>query len=427
MATLSSEVFKSVTLAAWSWADSIERADPSERVVVSRKDFNDKLRGRSFQRWKDFKQTLGPDAEPARNVAGELRLMSGLSITFVIILNVLIFAFIAYIVTRLGKERERYAMWASFALLSVYGLLVTIYCYWAYEQEEQRVITYFMFGLVPFTISAASYILAGLLLDLLRSATTEEGFKTSLWDRMNPWASRLDGRFIFFLAVLPGLLVSIHLGNTVSTGFDNGAIHLDILSLCLFVDVFRSVGHFAYLLAPVWSIGESPDAISSRPGLCYVFYMLCLAWYFVLARLEAVKSGVLLADQTKIHTLACLTSYTFFPLSLYLTIKNMQEFFELFIEQRVWLQTLLLLSSVALTAAFMLLVAMYFDAIEPNLMGIGAIIWVVIYAAYKLSHDSLLGFIIAMIPLSVGAFGAVFLAVQHAAAVREALHVAFAW
>jgi len=393
---------------------------PGDRVAVSHADFDEKLRGRAFRRWADFKGALGPHARLEPEVGGEVRLMSGLSIAFVVILNVLIWAVVAYVVILLHEKGPRTVGWAVFGILCTYAAGVEAYCQHVYADPGMRVITNFLFGVVPLAVSSASYVLALLVLDMVRSATCDS-FDASIFSRLRPWEESFDGRFIFFLAVLPGLAVSIHLGNTVSTGFEAAATHFDVLSLCLFIDVGRFVGHLSYLVAREWSIGKSPTSISSRPGLCYVFQALCLGWYFVLARLEAGMSSVVLSDRTKIHTLACLTSFVCFPLSIYLAVMNLREFFGTLEVPRLWLETLALLASVTLIALFMLLVAVVFDAIEPNLMGIAALLWVVFSGAWKFSSGDLLLFIIGLVPLSGLAYGAAVLSSQHAQLIRKAL------
>jgi len=360
-------------------------------------------------------------------VKGEVRLMSGLTLAFIVILNVIVCSVIA-VITTFGHvlHRPRTAGWLVVAFLGVYGLSVYLYCQWAYRDPELRVITNFLFGAVPLAISSACYVMALLALDAWRAVVEGEDWETRLFKPLRPWQESFPGRLIFFLAVLPGLAVSIYLGNTVSTGFKAAATHFDVLSLCLFIDVGRFVGHGAYLLAREWSIGKSPDSITSRPGLCYVFYLLSLAWYVLLARLEAGGQSLVLRDQTKIHTLACLASYVFFPIAIYLTVLNTREFFEQFEQKRGWLETLTLVLGILIVAAFMLMVGVVFDAIEPNLLGIATLLWAVFYTAGKVSGANLLAFILVLIPLAAAAFGAAIFATQHAVALREFLLAAVA-
>lgn len=408
-------------------------ANLDDRVAVDQAAFEAKLRGRSFKRWSDFKRVLGKDAQIEPEMGGEVRLMSGLSIAFVIILNVIVWAVIAYVVAILSVDYPRYAGWAVFGILCFYAFAVNAYCQHAYSDPKQRLVTNFLFGLVPLAVSSAAYCLALLILDLVKS-TAVDGFSNHIFSRLKPWEESFGGRFIFWCAVLPGLIVSIHLGNTVSTGFENVTAHVDVLSLCLFIDVGRFAGHSSYLVAREWSIGKSPDSISSRPGLCYVFHILCLVWFMGLARLEAGHSSFfiddgtkfLIADSTKIRTLVCLTSFVFFPLSLYLIYANLLEFFEMFRTKRPWLESVVLLTMVFLLAIFMLTIAVVFDAIEPNLMGIAAMLWVVFYGAWKLSDGTLLSFIFMMTPLAALMFGAVILASSHARTIRTGLLAALA-
>lgn len=402
-------------------------APEDDRVAISRSDFREKLRGRTFKHWGDLKESLGAEAQLDPNVGGEERLVSGLSIAVVIILNVLVWAVAAYIAKLLGKSRPRLAAWIIFSIIAVYGFCVHAYCQHAYADPHQRLVTNFLFGAVPLAVSFASYVLALLVLDVVRSTTSKDGFDAKLLDRLNPWQERFDGRLIFFIAVLPGLAMSIHLGNTVSTGFRAAATHFDVLSLCLFIDVGRCVGHLAYLVAPKWSIGKSPDSISSRPGLCYVFHVLSLAWYFVLARYQPGQNGFTSVDQTKIRTLACLTSLVFFPLSIYLACANNNEFFGLFEEQHKHLRALVLIICVLVISLFMIVVSIVFDTIEPNVMGIGAMLWVVFYGAWTFSDGSLLAFILVLIPLAAVVFGFVSLLSHHADMFRNSMLAALRW
>jgi len=403
---------------------------PGENVVISRDRFESQFRGKAgtVRDWRSFKGAAGPQQQDS----GEVRFMSGLSIAFVIILNVLVWAVIIFTAATIGEragataesqqKAPRLAAWAVFGILSVYAATVYAYCRYAYQDPSQRVITNFLFGVVPLAISCASYVLALLVLDFIRSSGNDGcGFATSLVSRINPWEEAFDGRLIFFLAVLPGLAMSVYLGNTVSTGFKNGATHIDVLSLCLFVDVGRVAGHLSYLVAPVWSIGKSPDSISSRPGLCYVAYVVCVAWYIMLLRLDVGKTGIIVSDPTKIRTLASLTSYVFFPLSLYLIIRNLMEFFDSFETWRPAVMTTVLCGLVLLHAILMMLIGVVFDALEPNLMGIGALLFVVFFAAYRMSGGILFLFILAMIPLSAIMFGGVVLASSYAGPMRKGI------
>jgi len=395
----------------------INAHEPTERVAVSHEDFHKKLRGHSFEHWSDFKKALGKAAHLAPEVGGEVRLTSGLSIAFVIILNVLIWAVVAFILAMMKEKGPRLRGWTVFFILCIYGASVGAYCNHAYADPDLRIITNFLFGAVPLAVSAASYLLALLVLDLIRS-TMHDGWETSFSSRLRPWEESFDGRLIFFLAVLPGLALSAHLGNSVSTGFQAAATHFDVLSLCLFIDVARYAGHCSYLFYPEWSIGKSPSSISSRPGLCYVFFGVCLWWYVVLARLEAGRASALLADGTKIHTLACLTSFAFFPLAIYLGIMNVREFFEQLEVHRALTQKLMYILVVFMVAVFMLVTAVVFDAIEPNLMGIAGLLFVVFFGAFTLSYD-LLSFILAMLPLAALAYGAAVCSNRYAPMIRS--------
>jgi len=381
-----------------------------EQVVVNRDTFNEHIRGRKFQRWHDFQTAAGNQSADEVEIGGEERLAGGLSLAFAIILNVLVWCFVGYVCRVLTKWSERLAAWVAFGMLCAYGFIVNACCWSMYQDPAQRLITNFIFGLVPLAVSSASYVLALIVFDAVRPPSTaeEEGGHKQLGHALNPFQQIFFGRLIFCAAVLPGLATSVYLSGRVSTGFAEGAAHFDILSLCLFVDSGRFAGHFCYLIAPEWSIGQSPTSIRSRPGVCYVIFVVCLAWYVVLL-CSVAGHGIrfLVADNTKVHTLVCLTTTVFVPLSLYLEYTGLRE-----CEQSmppgcsIFWWTLTVLQH----ALFMLMVGVAFDAVYPNLIGVALLLWAVFYTARKLSGGSLAGFVLALLPLAVIAFGVLFVA-----------------
>lgn len=390
----------------------VQRPDGSsdEQVVVNRDTFVERIRGRKFQRWRDFEKAAGNQSAAQSEVGGEERLTGGLSLAFVIILNVLVWCFVGYIISVLSKTSERLAAWVAFGILCTYGFIVNMCCWKMYQDPKQRLITNFIFGLVPLAVSSASYVLALLVFDAVRSPSAEEGGRKKLRYALNPFQQIFVGRLIFCLAVLPGLATSVYLSGRVSTGFAEEATHFDVLSLCLFIDSGRFAGHFFYLIAPEWSIGLSPTSITSRPGVCYVIFAVCLAWYFVLLCVVAGNDvSFLVADSTKIHTLVCLTTTVFVPLSLYLEYTNLEEYMQAMPSAAGWFIFWRILS-VLQHAIFMLIVGVMFDAIYPNLVGIVLLLWAVFYTAFKLSGGSLAWFILALLPLAIIAFGVLFLA-----------------
>jgi len=398
-----------------------------DRVVVSRRTFQEKLRGEKINRWRDFKRKLGPEAKLAPEVGGEERFTSGLTIAFMIILTVLVCSIAGYAIfliqTKVGENKmsTRYCAWVALGIVSLYAWGMYIFCKYAYSDPELRLSSYFLFGIVPFAISVASYIIAALVLDFIRSMSSDNGFNDSLFDRLNPWEEHFDGRLIFFFAVLPGVAMSLYLSNTVTTGFESAATHVDIICFALFVDLFRLFGHFFYLIAPVWSIGKDPRSISSRPGLAYVFQFLCLALFVGLGHIEACASGFILKDRTKIHTLASLTSYVFFPLSVYLSVANIGEAFDQFYTAREQLKTTVILLAILGISLLMLLVAVVFDIIDANVMGISGILAVVFFAAYRFSNQNILQFILILAPLAGLGFCVIMLASHYGDVIRRGL------
>jgi len=396
----------------------VAKGDPDDRVVVSRDTFKEHLRGESFRRWRDFKEVLGPEARLGHKVGGEERLMSALSIAFVIMMNVVVGCVVALAIKVCDDKAPKLAGWAAFFLLAAYACIVDVYCHYAYKYPDQRLITNILFGLVPCALSAASYLLALLIVDMNRPAISKHGFDKSIFSRSEIWKETFFGRLMFLLAVLPGFAMSVHLNRTVSTGFEAVATHFDVLSLCLFVDVFRVVLHSVYLFLPEWSIGKSPK---STPGMCYIALLLCLILYIALARVEAKGSGVILRDRTKIHALACLTSYVFFPLSLGVSLMNLEAFFSNQGETRNkdgLLETIAFLAVVFVIAMFMLVVSVIFNAVEANLMGIVSMLFVVFYGAGRVS-TSLSTYILVMILLSAFALCGVMMSSVYADDLRE--------
>lgn len=401
-------------------------------VVVSEESFEKSIKGRKFEKWQDFKEAAGDqsklpsnDSAAAKIAGAEQQLTGGLSLAFVVILNALVWCIVFYIIAQMAYWSERSAVWAGFVILCVYAFTVNACCWELYEDPDMRLITNFLFGLVPLAVSSASYLFALLVLDIVKLLTLEDGGKGSLLEGMNPFQQILVGRLVFFLAVIPGLATSLYLSSEVSTGFTSGAAHFDVLSLCLFIDSGRFAGHLFYLAAPEWSIGKSPTSISSRPGVCYVVWAVCWAWFAVLACMVAGHEvPFLVTDETKTHTLLVLTCVVFVPLSMYLDYKNVGEFIDLFEESTPRLHSTCLILSLLWHALFMLFIGVVFDAIEANLIGVCLLLWVVFYTAARVCsafHNSILGFILALVPLAGAALALLLAASRHAPELRATL------
>lgn len=312
--------------------------------------------------------------------------------------------------------------------------------------------TNLLFGLVPWTVSCACYLLAMIFVDLKRQfreplpqTETEANQRTN--DNLS-WITggrpsritesveelQLDIRVCLFLAVLPSLAISLLFTATFATGFTGVGTFFDVLALCLFVDVWRLVLHSSLLLAPVWTLtGRRPSGGMSSPreqasndtrplpGAVMLTFLLCLVWYAVLILMKHHEVGFVgLNDPIKIHVLACLTSYVFFPTCLALSLYYNETFFRKHLELPTEATTATWLLMVWISAAFMLLAATIFNATEPNSIGIVGMVFSILYAAVKFTTN--VPECIGMMTCSTAVtFALVFASVHYADRIRDAL------
>eukprot|EP00439_Symbiodinium_sp_Y106_P018630 s2970_g2.t1 len=235
-------------------------------VVVSQDVFEKRFRGHAFGHWKDFVVAAGEQNNPG----GEARLKAGFTLLFAAIATVTVGTVIGYVIS--SEVATPYTAWVVVFILLAYAGAVFVYCFLTYEDPAQRVVTNLLFGLVPWTVSCACYLLAMIFVDLKRQfreplpqTETEANQRTN--DNLN-WITggrpsritesaeelQLDMRVSLLLAVLPSLAISLFFTATFATGFTGVGTFFDVLALCLFVDVWRLVLHSSLLLAPMWTL-----------------------------------------------------------------------------------------------------------------------------------------------------------------------------
>mmetsp|Transcript_53960 Transcript_53960/g.167233 ORF Transcript_53960/g.167233 Transcript_53960/m.167233 type:complete len:81 (+) Transcript_53960:362-604(+) len=76
-----------------------------------------------------------------------------------------------------------------------------------------------------------------------------------------------------------------------------------------------------------------------------------------------------------------------------------------------------------LLAAWMMLVAIFFNAEGPNILGVGCLLFMVFYNA-KACSESLLGFLFALVVCAVVTFFLVYLSTHYAEPLRTTLYAA---
>ena len=249
-------------------------------VVVSKKVFEKRFQGHSYDKWRDFVKAAGEQDNPG----GEARLKAGFTLLFAASATVTVGTIIHYVI---GKEfAAPCTAWVVILILLMYAAAVFVYCMATYADPAQRVVTNLLFGLVPWCVSCASYLVAVQLVDAcrgLRNMTHEpiaeapepEPPQSIAWLTGGRRSSSVqdlqlsledfscDLRFGLLLAVLPSLGISIWFTRSYATGFTGVGTFFDVLALCLFVDVWRLVMHTSLLLAPSWTFPKEAE-----PGQC---------------------------------------------------------------------------------------------------------------------------------------------------------------
>jgi len=395
-----------------------------DEVVVSRDVFENRLKGRNLTNWADFVESAGEQG-------GEQRLQAGMSLALAIIATVAIGAFTVYLIgftTQIGRQATH---WLVFSIGVSYATVVFMYCLHASQDKTQRVVTNLLFGIVPLVISVASYHLVSIVfdpLDWLEKPSPEQLSRALVESKLL--------RFALCLAVLPSLAVCLYILIATSTTFRGGGTFFDILSFCLYSDVARFVVHLAFAVAPGWTLnsscpvgtelldgsesGRRAPSFKELPGAAYVVFVNCLVWYLILARLAA--GGFHLPhhwtpSNAKIYVLACVNSYVFFPISSLLAWGHSERLSEHISGLLVWNLLMWLL------AAWMLLVAIFFNAEGPNILGVACMLCLVFYNA-KICSASLLGFVLVLALCAAVTFFIVFLSTHFAEPLRIALYAA---
>eukprot|EP00435_Cladocopium_sp_Y103_P022605 s3131_g5.t1 len=405
-------------------------------VVVSKNVFEKRFQGHSYDKWSEFVKAAGEQNNPG----GEARLKAGLTLLFAASATVTVGTIIAYVI---GKEvAAPFTAWLVILILLMYAAAVFVYCMATYADPAQRVVTNLLFGLVPWCVSCASYLVAVQLVDAcrgLRNMTHEpiaeapEPAQSIAWLTGGRRGSSVDTQFDEFsvdlrfgllLAVLPSLGISIWFTRSYATGFTGVGTFFDVLALCLFVDVWRLVMHTALLLAPFWTIGKRSGQANAEapnlPGFLKLTFLLCLSWFVALVLMKRHATGVGFTDPIKIHVLACLASYLFFPVSLVLATHYNATVFKEGLNFQPNALTATFLCMVWAISACMLLTATIFNATEPNTIGILAMVASILHAASTFS-ESVPGCIAMMAASTVMTSMFVLFSVHYAAEVRDAI------
>lgn len=403
-------------------------------VVVSKNVFEKRFQGHRFDQWSDFVEAAGEQNNPG----GEARLKAGFTLLFAAIATVTVGTIISYVGN--NEVCKPHTVWLIIFILLSYATAVFVYCISTYADPAQRVVTNLLFGLVPWTVSCASYLVALQLVDICRNLKSMMSGAEPVEAEAPPEApqslawlaggrrhiaaqeletldsSSLDTRFALLLAVAPSLAISIWLTKTYATGFTGVGTFFDVLALCLFVDVWRLMMHMAVVVAPAWTVlggrrDDGQQAHEKIPGLFKLTWLLCIGWFAALLLMKRHATGVGFTDPIKIHVLACLTSYLFFPVSLTLAWYYNKLLFK---DTAVWL------SMVWIISACMLLMATVFNATEPNTIGILAMVASIIHAASTFS-ESVPGCIAMMVASTAVTSMFVFFSVHYAEQVRDAI------
>lgn len=407
-------------------------------VVVSKKVFEKRFQGHSYDQWRDFVKAAGEQDNPG----GEARLKAGFTLLFAASATVTVGTIIHYVI---GKEvAAPCTAWVVILILLMYAAAVFVYCMATYADPAQRVVTNLLFGLVPWCISCASYLVAVQLVDACRAlrnmthdpiaeAPEPEPPQSIAWLTGGRRSSSVqdlqlsledfscDLRLGLLLAVLPSLGISIWFTRSYATGFTGVGTFFDVLALCLFVDVWRLVMHTSLLLAPSWTFPKRLSQDNADvPGLFKLTFLLCVAWLVALVLMKRHATGVGFTDPIKIHVLACLASYVFFFVSLVLATHYNAAIFKERLNFQPNALTATFLCMVWAISACMLLTATIFNATEPNTIGILAMVASILHAASTFS-DSVPGCIAMMLASTVMTSMFVLFSVHYAAEVRDAI------
>ena len=132
-------------------------------VVVSKKVFEKRFQGHSYDRWRDFVKAAGEQDNPG----GEARLKAGFTLLFAASATVTVGTIIHYVIAK--EFAAPCTAWVVILILLMYAAAVFVYCMATYADPAQRVVTNLLFGLVPWCVSCASYLVAVQLVDACRA------------------------------------------------------------------------------------------------------------------------------------------------------------------------------------------------------------------------------------------------------------------
>ncbi|CAJ1351456.1 unnamed protein product, partial [Effrenium voratum] len=131
-------------------------------VVVSRDVFDKQFRGQSFDTWGDFVEAAGEQNNPG----GEARLKAGFAMLFAALATVTVGLVSTFVLK--NEVCAPFHYWLVFLILMGYAAAVFAFCIRYFDDPAYRVVTNLLFGLVPWNVSVACYLLVFLLFDCVR-------------------------------------------------------------------------------------------------------------------------------------------------------------------------------------------------------------------------------------------------------------------
>lgn len=433
-------IFSMMPLWLWFVIGLLSVASGQDSVVVSHSHFEKNIRGHNFTKWKEFVHA----SSHSRNPQAGYHLAAGITLSFAAIATITVGAISMYILKNHNVYGTQCAIAMVVGLLLLYAVAIFVYCIYYCRDPTQRIVSNVLLGFVPLNVSVASYLLALLAVrhcDKSSAPPAQQRFRKWSWRRLgyvevtaeeqaeqaphdavleelrvDPTA--LSTRLASVAAVLPGLATSIYLVSTSATGFTQVGVLIDVLAFCLFIDLLRLALSISYCFAPEWSFTAFTTATAANngsdftelPGAVKVVLAFCLVSYAILAAARYEMFPVLSVDPIKIHVLVCLTSYTFLPMALLLTI-----FVQRFLEKRMnWgsgATAAVLITSMWAIAAGMMTLSIVFNADEPNTLGVFCLLCGVFFAVYQ-TADNLGSCIVSLAVSSIVAFGSILLSTQ---------------
>lgn len=431
----------------------------TESLIVRRADFEALISSLGPKKLCASWEALAAEVAKKNDIQplGELRLQMATSFIFVCLTNAM--ACIGILATSLSIKRthsESRAIQVACILLISYTLTFWQYVSQWHEDPSFRLVSCVLYGAVPFLVSVSSYALVVCAFDahegkrLTRAAEAAAAEATAAAEAAavaataeaaahppNPVTYWLFGRHsrrgaaeqarvvaeqaaqaqarvvehgglaravqaattrpaVLLLAVLPSLAATTYLNLHVATGIEALATRWDTLALCLYVDVARVVVHGMFM---VRRAGDTEETFAWR--MHSALLALSIAWLAVLMPLHASEVA-----ETKIHVLSNLNAYALILLLIGQAVK-------LGVGARIALVGVSILA---------LLLAAFFNTVEPNLIGVLGLLGVVFYSAVAWAGDDLFLLAFALAVASVASYALVNAALAFAGPLRATLH-----